>query len=258
MSKLALITGASSGIGREFARIHAKTGGNLCLVARDERNLIEVKNELESEFKIKANYIVIDLSKQNAARNLYDKTKELGLEVDYLINNAGFGLRGKFDELPLDKQVNMINLNITAVTELSYLFLQDFKSKNEGKILNTSSTACFTPGPLQAVYYASKSYVTFLGDALTEELRDTNITVTSLLPGATDTSFGKVSGMDKTSMFKKMSSPTSVAQDGYGAMMKGDMQVISGLSFSQKVMMKLLPFLPKKMVLKEVRKQQEI
>jgi hypothetical protein len=131
-------------------------------------------------------------------------------------------------------------------------------ARNSGKILNTSSTASLMPGPLQAVYYASKAYVSFLSNAVAEELYDTNITVTALLPGATDTEFAKTSGMDKTSLFNKAVSAKSVATDGYNAMLEGKLEVISGLPGSQKIMMSLLPFFPKKMILKQTRQMQEV
>jgi uncharacterized protein len=152
----------------------------------------------------------------------------------------------------------MINVNITALTALTYLFLPGFINRNKGKILNVSSTASLMPGPLQAVYYASKAYVTFLSNAIAEELHDTEITVTALMPGATDTGFGSTSGMDKTEMFQKTASAHSVAEDGYNAMLKGKIDVISGISASQKIMMAMIPFMPKKTLLKTVRKMQEV
>jgi short-subunit dehydrogenase len=138
------------------------------------------------------------------------------------------------------------------------LFLPDFVKRNKGKILNTSSTASFMPGPLQAVYFATKAYVTFFSNALSEELHNTNITVTNLMPGATETEFGATSGMDKTEMFKKTATARSVAEDGYQGMLKGKIDVVSGLTGSQKMMMAMIPFMPKKMLLKQVRQMQEV
>ncbi len=258
MKNVALITGASSGIGKELAKIHASKGGDLLLVARREDKLSELKEELERQYHIKVTNIVKDLSLVGSVKELYEEVKHLGIEVQYLMNNAGFGLLGKFTELPWQRQQEMINLNMTALTELSYLFLQDMLKRNSGKILNTSSTASLAPGPLQAVYFASKAYVTSLGNALAEELSDTNITVTNLLPGATETEFGVTSGMDKTPAFQKTATSSSVALDGYNAMMRGDLDVISGLTCGQKMMIKMLPFTPKKMLLKNIRKMQEI
>lgn len=258
--KVALITGASSGIGKELARIHAKRGGDLVLIARKIAQLENIKSELTSTYGIKAICIAKDLSIVGSAKEIYEQVKQEGIQIDYLMNNAGFGLRGKFQELSWDRQLQMINLNIIALAELTHLFLPDFIKRNSGKILNTSSTASLLPGPLQATYYATKAFVTFLGNAIAEELHDTNVTVTNLLPGATESDFGAVSGMDKTAMFKNntLASANKVALEGYEAMLAGKLDVISGLTCAQKMMMSTVPFLPKKMLLKNVRQMQEI
>ena len=256
--KTALITGASSGIGKEFAQIHAEKGGDVVIVARSKEKLLQLKEELESKYQITVHVIAKDLSKAGAATEVYSEVKNLGIEVDYLINNAGFGGVGKFHERDLQEDLNMINLNVSALTALTHLFLQDFIKRNDGKILNVSSTASLLPGPLQAVYYATKAFVTSFSNALAEELHETNITVTNLMPGATETDFGKVSGMDKTDLFKDTASARTVAQEGYNAMIKGNLDKISGLKFSQRLMMAFLPFTPKKMVLNQIRKMQEV
>lgn len=257
-NKTALITGASSGIGEEFAHIHAKQGGNLVIVARSESKLNQLKEELEKAHGVSVTVIAKDLTHSNAAEEIYNAVKSQGIEVNYLINNAGFGGVGKFHERKLQEDLNMINLNISALTALTHFFLQDFVKRNEGKILNVSSTASLLPGPLQAVYYATKAYVTSFSNAIAEELHDTNITVTNLMPGATATDFGKVSGMDKTELFKNTASAESVAKDGYNAMLKGKLDVISGLTTSQKIMMSMVALTPKKMLLSQVRKMQEV
>lgn len=258
MKKTALITGASSGIGRELAHIHAATCGNLVLVARSTQKLNELKIELESKYKIIAAVITKDLTAPNAAQELYDEVKSLNIEVDYLINNAGFGGIGKFLERKLEEDVSMIQLNVVALVQLTHLFTNDFVKKGSGKVLNVSSTASLIPGPLQATYYATKAFVTSFSNALSEELRGTGVTVTNLMPGATDTDFGKVSGMDKTKLFDAPVSALQVAQDGYDAMLSGNIDIISGLTFSQKLLMKMMPFMPKKMVLKQIREMQEV
>lgn len=258
MKKVALITGASFGIGEELAKIHASKGGDLVLVARSEDRLNELKKDLELKYSINVINIIKDLSIVGSAKEVYDEVNVLDIEVEYLFNNAGFGLRGKFDELPWDRQLQMINLNIIAVTDLTHQFLPDMKKRNKGKILNTSSIASLIPGPLQAVYFATKAYVTSWGNALSEELSDTNITVTNLLPASTETKFASTSGMDKTKAFAKAVSAESVAKDGYKAMIKGDFDVISGLYGIDKFMITISPLMPKKMLLKEVRKAQEI
>ena len=258
MKKVALITGASSGIGKEFANIHAEKGGDLIIVARSKDKLKKLKAELESKHSVKVMVIAKDLSVPEAPKEIYDEIDKAGIQIDYLINNAGFGGLGKFHERAWEQDLGMINLNIVALTALTRFFLGDFVKRNSGKILNVSSTASYMPGPLQAVYYATKAYVTFFSNAIAEELHDTNITVTNLMPGATETEFGAVSGMDKTSMFDKTASARGVAQDGYKGMLKGKLDVVSGLTTSQKMMMGMLPFMPKKSLLKQVRKMQEV
>ena len=258
MKKVALITGASTGIGKELAHIHAEKGGDLIIVARSLDKLEKLKTDLESKYSIKVKTIAKDLSQTNAASEIYDIVKKDGIEIDYLINNAGFGGLGKFHERKMEEDLAMINLNIVALTALTRLFLPGFVKRNQGRVLNVSSTASFMPGPLQAVYYATKAYVTFFSNAIAEELHDTNVTVTNLMPGATETEFGRVSGMDKTAMFEKTASARTVAEDGYNGMMKGKLDVISGLKFSQKLMMSMIPFTPKKMILKQIRQMQEV
>ena len=258
MGKVALITGASSGIGKELAYIHAQSKGDLILVARREKELNEIKEDLVANNAVNVHVITADLSIQDEAQVLYKKIQSLRVEVDYLFNNAGFGQIGRFDKLPWARQRQMINLNVMALTELTHLFLPQMIARKSGKILNTSSTASLIPGPLQAVYYATKAYVTSFSNALSEELVGTGVTVTNLMPGATETGFGADSGMDKTPMFQKTASAKSVAQDGYNAMLKGKLDVISGLTSSQKLMMAFVPLTPKKVLLKQVKSMQTV
>lgn len=258
MKKTALITGASSGIGKEFARIHASKGGNLVIVARREDKLKELKEELENKYKVNVMLIAKDLTLPESATEIYNKVKEAGVEVDYLINNAGFGGQGKFYERAWEQDLAMVNLNVIALTALTRLFLPHFVKKNEGKILNVSSTASLMPGPLQAVYYATKAYVTSFSNAIAEELYDTNITVTALLPGATESEFARTSGMDKTILFANTCNPKDVARDGYNGMLEGKLNVIAGVTFGQRMMMGMTPVLPKKMLLRQIRKMQEV
>lgn len=258
MKNVALITGASTGIGKELATIHAEKGGDLIIVARNKEKLEHLKTTLEKKHGISVTVIVKDLVKATAPQEIYEVVKSAGIKVEYLINNAGFGALGKFHELEMKRQMAMINLNIASLTALTRLFLPEMVKRNEGKILNTSSTASFMPGPLQAVYFATKAYVTFFSNALSEELYDTNVTVTNLMPGATESEFGATSGMDKTEMFKNTVSARSVAEDGYSAMEQGKIDIVSGLTFAQKVMMKMIPFMPKKVLLKQIRKMQEV
>jgi len=258
MKKIALITGASSGIGKELAIIHAERGGDLIIVARSEDKLTQLKSELEAKFKCKVRVMVKDLTVVDAPKEIFDELKKENIQIDYLINNAGFGGRGKFHERAWEKDLAMINLNIVALTALTRFFLPDFVKRNEGKVLNVSSTASYMPGPLQAVYFATKAYVTFFSNAIAEELHDTKVTVSALLPGATETAFAKVSGMDKTEIFKKTVSARSVAEDGYNGMLKGKLDIVSGLTTMQKMMMSMIPITPKKVVLKQIRQMQEV
>lgn len=258
MKKIALITGASTGIGKEMANIHAKNGGDLIIVARSKDKLEKLKTELEKKHSVKVMVIAKDLGAPEAPKEIYDEVKKAGLLVDYLINNAGFGGLGKFHEREWKDDLAMINLNIVALTALTRFFLPDFVKRNEGKILNVSSTASLMPGPLQAVYYATKAYVTSFSNAIAEELHNTKVTVTALLPGATETEFGAVSGMDKTVMFQNTASARKVAEDGYNGMLAGKLDVISGITFAQKIMMAMIPVTPKKLILKQIRQMQDV
>ncbi len=258
MNRFALITGASSGIGKELAKIHAERGGDLILVARREDKLAELKKEIQSEHNSEVKTISKDLSKSGSAKQLYDEVRSANLQVDYLINNAGFGLRGKFHELSLSRQQEMMHLNMVSLTELMYLFLPEMIERNSGRILNVSSTASFMPGPLQAVYFASKSYVQFLSNAVAEELHDSGVTVTNLMPGATETEFAKTAGMEKTKLFKEASAPKTVAEEGYEGMLKGELDVVSGVTTRDKITLSMVPIFPKKLLLKQVRQMQEI
>lgn len=258
MKQVALITGASSGIGKEFAQIHAEKGGDMIIVARRADKLETLKQELEEKYKVQVMAIAKDLTAPEAPKEIYDEVSKAGIQVDYLLNNAGFGGHGKFHERAWEQDLAMIHLNIIALTALTRFFLPDMVNRNQGKILNVSSTASFMPGPLQAVYFATKAYVTFFSNAIAEELHDTNVTVTTLLPGATETEFAQTSGMENTDLFKKTVTARSVAEDGYNGMLKGKLDVISGLTTMQKLMITTVPLSPKKMVLTQVRKMQEV
>lgn len=256
--KTALITGASSGLGKEFAKIHAANGGNIIIVARRLEKLQQLKEELETKHNINVVVISKDLTQEHAVQELYDEVKAKNISVDYLINNAGFGGIGEFYKQDINRNLDMIKLNIMALTELTALFLADFVERNSGRILNVSSTASWMPGPLQSVYYASKAYVTSFSYAISEEIRKTNVTVTTLLPGPTATEFGEISKMDKTVLFDQTASAEKVARDGYNAMLKGKLDVVSGVNFKLKLLMKLIPFAPKKFVLNQVYKMQQL
>lgn len=256
MKNVALITWASSWLWKEFAKIHAKTGWDLIIIARRKEKLIELKWVLEEKYNIKVKIIVKDLTNENAATEIYNELKNI--EVEYLINNAGFWGIWKFYERDWEDDKAMIRLNITTLTELCKLFLEDFTERNSWKILNVSSTASLLAWPNQAVYYATKAYVTSFSNALSEELYNHNVTVSALLPWATETEFWKKSGMDKTTMFLKTSNAYSVASAWYHGMIQWKLNIIAGVTFTQKILIFLLPFIPKKLLLKQIRKSQEI
>ncbi|WP_394242200.1 SDR family NAD(P)-dependent oxidoreductase [Vibrio astriarenae] len=256
MSNTALITGASGGIGLELAKIHASKGGDLVLVARSKEKLIELKNELEVSYGVKVEVIASDLSQPNAAQALFDKTQALGLKIDTLINNAGFGGHGKFHERSLTDEHSMMQVNIVALTDLTHLYLKGMVERNKGQILNVSSTASFIPGPLQAVYYATKAFVTSFSQAVAEEVRDSNVTVTALCPGAVATGFVAAGNLEGVDVWKNAKSPRSVAECGYQAMEKGELVAFNETSL--KFMLNwIIPFLPRKLVLKISRQAME-
>lgn len=255
--KIALITGASSGIGRELARLHAQRGGDLVLVARSEGKLEELAAELQREHGGRVLIVAKDLSQPSAPREIYEAVKAAGIELDYLVNNAGFGGQGAFHERRWDDDLAMIQLNVVALTALTRLFLPDFVARKSGRILNVSSTACLMPGPLQAVYYATKAYVTSFSNAIAEELRGTGVSVTALLPGATQTEFGRVSGMDKTALFAKTANAVDVARAGYDGMLLGKLDVIAGLTTGQRLMLAFAPFTSKTMLMRQIHSMQK-
>ena len=253
MKQTALITGASNGIGLELARIHAKRGGNLVLVARSQDKLKQLADELRAQYDgIQITVIAQDLTMPQAAQSVFAQTEQLGIQVDILINNAGFGGHGRFFERELAKEQQMIQLNITALTELTHLYLQGMVARRRGKILNVSSTASFMPGPLQAVYYATKAYVTSFSQAVAEEVREFGITVTALCPGAVDTGFVAAGDLQGVGVWKNAKSAQSVAEYGYQAMEKGEL-----VAFNEgKLKLALewvIPLLPRKTVLKMSR-----
>jgi uncharacterized protein len=256
-TKTALITGASSGIGLELAKVLASKGVNLIIASRKIIELARLGTELSEKHKIYVEEIEIDLSRPGAAKELFNQVKTLDFEIDYLINNAGFGDYGLFYKCDWDKQERMINLNMLTLTQLTYLFLPDMIKKKSGKIMNVASTAAFQPGPLMSVYYASKAYVLYFSEAIANELEGTGITVTALCPGPTKSGFQKAANVEQSKMLNADSIPTSkeVAEYGYKAMMKGKRVAIHGILnrelafFSRRA--------PKKFMLNTVRRMNE-
>lgn len=228
-NKTALITGSYGGLGTCFVKIHAGQGGDLVLVGRSQSKLDEQAETVKKEYKVEVHTIAADLSSSDAAQMIYDTCKENGWTVDYLINNAGFGGQGDFArERTMEQDMSMIAVNIETPTRMCRLFLPDFISRGERKVLNVSSTAATMPGPLQAVYYATKAYVTSLSNALWRELQGTGVTVTALMPGAMQTGFAKAGGLSDTKLFANAVDPTKVAQDGYDGMLKGKLPTLPG------------------------------
>lgn len=248
MKTYALITGASSGIGLEFARIHASKGGHCILVARSESKLLELQQEWSDKYNVDIKIFAVDLTQPGACQKLYDWVKNEKLEVHILFNNAGFGSYGFFHKTPWQKQANMIDLNVKALTELTYLFLPELIQRRGGHILNNASVAAFLPGPLMAVYFATKAYVLHFSEAVAAEVQDTGVRVTAVCYGPVQSNFQQVSGMDTSRLIKGRTLPDSytAALFGYQAMLKGKMVAIFG--WDNKLMTFLLRLLPRKWV----------
>jgi short-subunit dehydrogenase len=226
----ALITGASGGIGYELAKLFARDHYNLVLVARRADKLNQVAAELQRNFGASVKTVALDLAATPAPKFLFDQLQREGVSVDVLVNNAGFGSFGEFAALPEEEILGQISLNITALTHLTRLFLPPMLARRGGKIMNVASTAAFQPGPLMAVYYATKAYVLSFSEALANEVSATGVVVNCFCPGATDTSFQKRAGMENSRLFKKFGAMNAeaVARDGYRGLMAGRTVVISG------------------------------
>ena len=224
-----LITGASGGIGYELAKLFARDHHDLILVARSGDKLSQVASEFQG-LGVKANTFALDLAAPTAPKFLFDQVQSAGHVVDILINNAGFGAFGEFVEMSNEEIFGQIQLNITALTELTRLFLPPMLARHDGRIMNVASTAGFQPGPLMAVYYATKAYVISFSEALANEVRNSGVTVTCFCPGATHTGFAKRAGNDKSRLFKQLGAMNveKVALDGYRAVMQGRTLAISG------------------------------
>ena len=253
--KAGLITGASSGIGLELAKIHASKGENVLLVARRKEKLLVLAEEIEAKFKVQALVFECDLGDENAVEELIESIASKGIFVNFLFNNAGFGGWGKFADRSASDDHQMIAVNVQALTALTHGFLPEMIKKNEGRILHTASTAGFIPGPLQATYFATKAFVVSLTKATNYELRKTNISVTALCPGPVKTEFEFAAGMGNAKMFENGADAYSTALKGYKAMMKGKTIIISDFGF--RFLIKYLsPFIPQAFILKVVEKIQ--
>jgi short-subunit dehydrogenase len=223
----ALITGASSGIGAELARLCAGDGYSVILVARRADRLAELAENLVREFGVPARAIALDLAEATACEALHDQTR--GDKVEILINNAGFGLRGPYAETDWEAESRMVQVNMTALAHLTKLFARDMLRRGSGRILNVGSTAAFVPGPFMAMYYASKAFVVSFSLSIANELQGSGVSVTVLCPGPTRTEFDTAAGLGDSNLFKgPIMSAAAVAREGYAAMMAGKPEVIAG------------------------------
>lgn len=231
MNKTVLITGASSGIGYELSKIFSRNGYNLVLVSRNRQKLEVIAKEMEKQHDIQAKVIQKDLSKSSASQELYNDIVADGIDIDVLVNNAGFGINGKFTEFSTEKHMELIQLNITSLTMLCNLFGTDMVKRRSGKILNVASTAAFQAGPLMSTYYASKAYVLLLSEGLNNELAQDGVHVSVLCPGPTDTEFAVQADMESSKIGKVpwMMSAAKVAEICFSGLMRGKKIIIPGL-----------------------------
>jgi short-subunit dehydrogenase len=254
--KTALITGASSGIGYEIAKLFAKEGHHLVIVSRDEEALTLAAEEFK---RLGANNVTIiarDLSVSGAPARVYEQIQLMNLSVDYLVNDAGVGQHGLFVETSIERDIEIIQLNIVALVHLTKLFLKDMIARGSGRILQLASVASYAPTPLLAVYSATKAFVLSLTDSLINELKDTNVTVTALIPGPTDTDFFNKAKAENTKAAQgKMADPADVAKAGYDALMEGAHHVVTGGGAKMRVAINSI--LPNEAVSAMARKEME-
>ncbi len=256
-NQCALITGATSGIGYELARLFAADHYNLVIVARSQEELDKTANELKQEYNINVTTISKDLFKQDEAFELCDELTEQNLEIDVLVNDAGQGYYGKFIDTDIYRELDIVNLNIGSLMILTKHFLKQMVNRGDGKILNLSSIASKVPGPYQSVYHGTKAFVQSFTEAIRAEVKDTGVTITALLPGATDTDFFNKADMQQSKIVQegKLDDAAKVAKDGYDALMRGDDKVVSGLK--NKVQVAMSNVMPDATVAAQMKKQQE-
>lgn len=256
-NQCALITGATSGIGFELAKLFAEDKYNLIIVARSMDELNKTANELKQQYGIDVVIISKDLFKEEAAFELCDEITEKNLKIDVLVNDAGQGYYGKFSETDIYRELDIIQLNIASLVILTKHFLKEMVSRGDGKILNLSSVASKIPGPYQSVYHGTKAFVQSFTEAIRAETKDTGVTITALLPGATDTDFFNKADMleAKNIKSKELDDPAKVAKDGYDALMNGDDKVVSG--FKNKVNVAMSNVIPDDKVADKTLKQQQ-
>jgi len=255
MPNTALITGASAGIGAEFARYHASKKGDLVLVARSEDKLNALRTELQNAHGVKVHVISQDLGEVGGANAVVKAVDALGVTVDILINNAGFGGHGKHVDRNLADEQAMIDLNVKSLVTLTHAFGRKMAAQGRGHILQVGSTAGFMPGPLQAVYFATKAFVNSYSQAIDHELRDQGVTCTVLAPGYVETDFAERADLGGTDLVKSGATAESVAKHGYDAMMAGKLVTVNETQLSILTQW-IVPLLPRRMALKMVEKMQ--
>jgi short-subunit dehydrogenase len=242
-SKTVLITGASVGIGYELARVFAREGYALVLVSRDRNALQRVAEELGRDYKTVSKIISKDLAQPLAPGEIFEELEREGTEIDVLVNNAGFGVFGPFSDTDLEKELSMLQVHMMSLTHLTKLFLKKMTERGAGKILNVASTAAFQPGPMMAVYYATKAYQVSFSEALANELRGSGVVVSVLCPGPTRTEFQKRAGMRPSEFFNRIAMEAAdVAEAGYRGLMRGRVVVIPG--FMNRLLAFIVRFVP--------------
>jgi short-subunit dehydrogenase len=255
--KYALVTGGTSGIGYELVKLLADDGYNLILVARTESDLQRVSNEISQRYSVEVLTIAKDLFNRENAFFLYNEIVTKNIQVDILINDAGQGAYGEFIETDIRKELNIIDLNICSLVVLTKLFLKDMIARGDGKILNLSSIASKAPGPWQSVYHGTKAFVQSFTEAIRSETKDTGVTITALLPGATETDFFRKADMLESKIVQegKLYNAADVAKDGYKALMDGEDMIVSG--FMNKVQVAMGNVTPDDKLADKMKKQQE-
>jgi len=257
MQHYAVVTGGTSGIGYELSKLLARDGHNLVIAARKEDELQQVSQQLIQQFGVDVITISKDLFNPEDAFALYDEIQSHNIQVDVLVNDAGHGQYGLFTDTDIRKELDIINLNISSVVILTKLFLRDMVQRGEGKILNLSSIASKAPGPWQSVYHGTKAFVQSFTEAIRSEVKDSGVTITALLPGATDTDFFNKAGMNESKIVQegKLGTAETAAKDGYEALMSGKDMVVSG--FKNKIQVAMSNITPDSKAADKMKKQQE-
>ncbi len=254
-TQTALITGASFGFGYEFTKLFAQNGYNLILVARSENRLQEIAAHHRDKWGIDVTIIAKDLFSPTAPQEIYDEIRSQGIEIDVLVNNAGFGNYGRFSDIETEKELNLVQLNVVTVTHLTRLFLPDMIQRGSGRILNVASMAAWLPGPYMATYFASKAYVLSFTEAIAEECRGTGVKAMALCPGVSITEFQKTAQNESALIGKNIPgatmSPEKIASHGFDDLMKG--KIVSVPGFGNRLAVQMLKFIPRLVLRRSVK-----